>query len=154
MKVIKDKDRDGYFGIGIIHGKTEENLGTLWRSAAILGASFIFTIDHKYKHQSSDVQRAWRKIPLFQYKTFDEFYNTLPYSCKLIGVEMDESATPIKEFKHPTSAVYLLGSESVGMGKNIMSRCHELVYLPGKDSLNVAVAGSIVMFDRVNSGLQ
>lgn len=34
----------GYFGIGIFHGKSSENLGTLWRSAAILGADFIFTI--------------------------------------------------------------------------------------------------------------
>ncbi len=47
MQVIKDNNRDGYFGIGIIHGKNSENLGTLWRSASILGASFIFTIDHK-----------------------------------------------------------------------------------------------------------
>lgn len=151
MKVIKDSDRDGYFGIGIIHGKTNDNLGTLWRSAAILGASFIFTIDHKYKHQTSDVQRTWRKIPLFQYNTFDEFYNALPYSCKLVGIELDDSAVPIRSYEHPTSAVYLLGSESSGLSKKIMSRCHDLISLPGSDSMNVSVAGSIVMFDRINS---
>ena len=34
----------GYFGIGIINPKSKTNVGSLWRSANILGASFIFTI--------------------------------------------------------------------------------------------------------------
>ena len=34
-------NKRGYFGIGIFHGKTETNIGTLWRSAAILGADNI-----------------------------------------------------------------------------------------------------------------
>lgn len=33
-----------YFAIGIYHPKTEMNMGTLWRSAYQLGASYIFTI--------------------------------------------------------------------------------------------------------------
>ncbi len=148
MKVIRDKD--GFFGIGIMHGKHEHNIGTLWRSAYIMGASFIFTIDHKYKHQCSDVQHAWRKIPLFQYKTFDDFYENLPYDCQLIGMEMDEKAEPISEFNHPKRCVYLLGCESNGLGPKVLDKCHKLVYLPGEHSLNVSVAGSIVMFDRIN----
>lgn len=148
MKVITD--RDGFFGIGIMHGKRQQNIGTLWRSAYIMGASFIFTIDHKYKHQSSDVQRAWTKIPLFQYDSFESFYQNLPYDCQLVGLEMDEASEPIKTFKHPKRCVYLLGCESNGLGRKVMDRCHKLVYLPGEHSLNVAVAGSVVMFDRIN----
>ena len=34
-----------YFGIGIYKPKTQENIGSLWRTAYILGASFIFFID-------------------------------------------------------------------------------------------------------------
>lgn len=33
----------GYFGIGVYHSKNADNIGTLWRSAAIFGADFIFT---------------------------------------------------------------------------------------------------------------
>lgn len=40
-----------YFGIGIYHVKNEENIGTLWRSANISGADFIFTIDRRYNGQ-------------------------------------------------------------------------------------------------------
>jgi tRNA (guanosine-2'-O-)-methyltransferase len=42
----------GYYGIGIENVKTAENVGTLWRSAYILGASFIFTIGKRYKKQA------------------------------------------------------------------------------------------------------
>ena len=148
MKVIQGKN--GFFGIGIMHGSKQNNIGTLWRSAYIMGASFIFTIDHKYKHQCSDVQRAWTKIPLYQYDSFEAFYSNLPYDCQLVGLEMDESAEPIKGFTHPTRCAYLLGCEANGLGKYILEQCHKLIYLPGDHSLNVAVAGSITMFDRIN----
>jgi hypothetical protein len=77
----------GYFGIGIENGKTVANIGTLWRSAHNLGASFIFTVGQRYKYQASDNTKAWRSIPLFQYGGFDEFYDNLPHDCQLIGVE-------------------------------------------------------------------
>ncbi len=150
MKVIKDPNRNGFFGIGVMNIQKEENLGTLWRSACILGASFIFTIDHRYRHQASDVQRTWTKIPLYQYRDFDHFYESMPHDCQLIGVEMAESSIPVREFEHPARAAYLLGSEANGLSQKVLMKCHKLLSLPGDHSLNVAVAGSIVLFDRVN----
>ena len=141
----------GYFGIGIENTKNAMNVGTLWRSANILGASFIFTIGRRYKRQSSDTLETWRHIPLFTLDSFEEFYKfALPYDCRLVGIEMEERATPIKEYKHHQRAVYLLGSEDNGLSKNAIDTCHDLIVLPGKFSLNVAVAGSLVMFDRIN----
>jgi tRNA G18 (ribose-2'-O)-methylase SpoU len=138
----------GYFGIGIENGKTGANIGTLWRSAHLLGASFIFTIGHRYKRQASDTTKAWRHIPLYAYDTFDGFYASLPESCKLIGVEMDSKAAPLGRFVHPERCVYLLGAEDHGLSKKAMEKCHGLVVLPGDYSMNVAVAGSLVMYDR------
>jgi len=138
----------GYFGIGIEHVKTGYNVGTLWRSASILGAAFLFTIGRRYSPQSSDTSGAWKSIPLYNHDSFDEFYNAIPYDCVLVGVEMTERATPIREYAHPPRAVYLLGSEDQGLTPAAMARCHHLIALPGVGSLNVAVAGSIVMFDR------
>lgn len=150
MKKNWDAKEERYFGIGIYQPKTEENIGTLWRTAFIYGASFIFVIDAKYKKQSSDVLKVWSKIPLFQYKNIQAFLDTVPYSCKVIGVEMEENSIPIKEFEHPQRAIYLLGSENNGLPKELQSKCQDLIVLPGKKSLNVAVAGSIVIFDRIN----
>ena len=142
----------GYFGIGIENGKTVANIGTLWRSAHNMGAAFIFTIGKRYRHQASDTTKAWRSIPLYQYETFDEFYANLPHSCQLVGVEFPhEKAVPLGEFEHPERAVYLLGAEDHGLSKRALEKCHRVVYIPGsrlEQSLNVAVAGSIIMFDR------
>ena len=44
----------GFFGVGIENTKTHQNIGTLWRSASIMGASFMFTIGKRYKKQASD----------------------------------------------------------------------------------------------------
>ncbi len=150
MKKNWDANDERYFGIGVYQPKTEENIGTLWRTAFVYGASFIFIIDAKYKKQRSDVLKTWSKIPLFQYNTTQAFLDTVPYSCKIIGIEMEENSIPIKEYEHPFRGIYLLGSENNGLPKKLQEKCQDLIVLPGKRSLNVAVAGSIVIFDRIN----
>jgi tRNA G18 (ribose-2'-O)-methylase SpoU len=144
------KETRGYYGIGIFNGKTIENLGTLWRSADLLGASFIFTIGKRYKKQASDTMLSFKHIPLYHYETFEDFYNSIPFDCQLIGIELDAKSRHIAQFKHPERAVYLLGAEDNGLSKEIIGRCHHLVQLPGRYSMNVAVAGSIVMYDRIS----
>ncbi|MDR2086492.1 MAG: RNA methyltransferase [Dysgonamonadaceae bacterium] len=138
----------GYYGIGIFKGKTVENLGTLWRSANLFDANFIFTIGGRYKKQASDTTKAFRHIPLYDYATFENFYQHLPYGCPLVGVEMDAHSEDIRTFKHPERCIYLLGAEDEGLPEEVRTQCHKLVRLPGRFSLNVAVAGSLVMFDR------
>jgi tRNA G18 (ribose-2'-O)-methylase SpoU len=144
----------GYFGIGIINGKSPENLGTLWRSAHNFGAAFIFTVGNRYPLQSSDTTKAWRSIPLYRYRTFDEFYETLPYDCLLVGLEYPHvNAKPLPSFQHPERCVYLLGAEDSGLSKDAQTKCHAIVTIPGsklEQSLNVAVAGSILMYDRIS----
>jgi len=140
----------GYCGIGILQHKRDYNIGTLWRSAYILGASYIFTIGKSYKKQTSDVLKTWARIPLFHYDTFEEFKSQLPYDCQLVGIELDERSTPLHEFVHPKRAVYLLGAEDNGLPPKARDACHHLVQLPGSFSLNVAVTGSIVLNDRVS----
>lgn len=138
----------GFFEIGIIRGKTPENVGTLWRSASQMGASGIFTIGKRYSHQASDTVKAYRNIPSREYETLEAFMAALPHSCPLIGVEM--GGRPLPGFTHPERAVYLLGAEDGGIPKAALDRCHQIVSLPSvrTASYNVAVAGSLVMYDR------
>ena len=140
---------NGFFGIGIMNNVNGLNIGTLWRSAYIMGASYIFTIDKKYKKQMSDVTHTWKKIPLYHYKNFDDFYENQPAATRIIAVELDDEAVMLDQFEHPAQACYLLGNEQAGLAPKILRRCHGIVKLPGHFSLNVAVAGSIVMYDRV-----
>ncbi len=68
----------------------------------------------------------------------------------LVGIELTDDAIPIMEYKHPQQACYLLGAEDNGLSREAIARCHDIVILPGERCLNVAVAGSIVAFDRLN----
>lgn len=137
-----------YYGIGIYHTKTEINVGSLYRSAFLLGASFVFTIGKRYKRQASDTCNVTKQIPYFDYKSFDEFYGNMPIDCRLIGVELAKEARDIITFQHPKNAIYLLGAEDQGIPASILSRCHEVIFLPTEHSLNVANMGTIVCYDR------
>lgn len=139
----------GYFEIGIFHGKTPANVGTLWRSAYQMGAAGIFTIGRRYPKQASDTLQTYRHIPQRDYATLGDFLAALPYDCPVIGIEM--GGKELSTFKHPERAIYLLGSEDAGLSKAALERCHGLVSLPSvrTNSYNVAVAGSLVMYDRM-----
>lgn len=130
--------------------KTSMNYGTLFRTAQVFNADFIFLIGCKFKAQPSDTMKSWKHLPAFIYKDFTDFNEHRPHDCRLIGVELINTATPIKEFKHPKQACYLLGAEDNGLTQEAIECCQELIYLPGERSLNVSVAGSIVLFDRIN----
>lgn len=139
----------GYFGIGIYHGKTGHNIGTLWRSAYILGADFIFTIGKRYKKQASDVLSTWRHIPLLGYSSFEDFKAHIPYDCQIIVIEKDSSAVLLHEFQHPQRAIYLLGAEDSGIPKELIFK-YKTISIPSYRpfSFNVATAGTLVLYDR------
>jgi tRNA G18 (ribose-2'-O)-methylase SpoU len=139
----------GYFGIGIYHGKTETNVGTLWRSAYQLGAAFVFTVGRRYTPQSSDTLKSWRHVPLYHYADFDDLRQHAPYSCPIIGVEM--GGTRLHECWHPASCIYLLGAEDHGLPEDILAECQDVIGIESvrTESYNVAVAGAIVMYARL-----
>ncbi len=147
------KKPSGYFGIGIEHLLSEENLGSLWRSAELFGASFIFTIGKKYKRQSSDVLKTSKSIPLFQHDDFESFYNSFPKDCKLIGIEIHDEAVDISTYVHFERSIYLLGSENNGLSKIAIEHCHDLIYIPSSGCLNVSNTGSIVLYDRISKNI-
>ena len=61
------RDANGFFGIGIVTGKTQANLGTLWRSAFMLGAAYIFTVGSRNAwEKAADTYKAWRRLPAFR----------------------------------------------------------------------------------------
>lgn len=141
----------GYFGIGVYHPKTEMNIGTLWRSAMNFGAAFIFVIGRRYKKQPSDTTKTPLHVPLYQYKDWEEFAANIPHGCVQICVEQTGTAAELSKFTHPERAVYILGAEDHGIPPRLMLG-RRTVFIDTPMCLNVAVAGSIVMYDRQTKG--
>ncbi len=140
----------GFFAIGIYNARTPQNVGTLWRSAHMYDAAFIYTIGARYKSQASDTPKTPRHIPLFNFADLDDLIAHLPWSCPLVGIELDPRATMLGDYAHPERACYLLGAEDNGLPPAATERCHDLIQIEGPkpQSLNVSVAGSLVMHDR------
>eukprot|EP00912_Choanoflagellata_sp_UC4_P001220 UC4_evm2s762 len=149
-KLTVDRET-GYFGIGIWRQKNEANHGTLWRSSYQLGANFLFTIGARFKGSVTDTMGSWKNLPVFSYNDFESFATSAPYACIWVGIE--EGGEPLDDFIHPPRAVYILGAEDTGLPKSILKAVHKKVAIPAvrTSSFNVAVAGSIILYDRLIS---
>ncbi len=138
-----------YFEIGVYYPRSSANIGTLWRSAYQLGAAGIFSIGRPYRRQTSDTADTSWHIPLRHFATFEEFLAARPVGALLVGIEMQ--GMPLASFQHPERAIYLLGAEDSGLSGRVLEVCNFVVAIEAvrSQSYNLAVAGSIVMYDRL-----
>lgn len=145
-----EKDPRGFFAVGVYHPKTEANIGSLYRTAYLYGAAYVFTVGRRYATQASDTPKTSRHIPLFHFDTIEDAIKHLPHSTPMVGVELDERSELLPEFKHPDRAAYLLGAEDGGIPPKVLDLCHHVIQIPSvqPQSMNVAVAGSLVIYDR------
>ena len=127
------------------------NMGNLLRSAHAFGAKFFFTIGaHPHAFEAkSDTSKAVYHLPVYHWANADEII--LPFRCKLVGVELIEGATDLPSFRHPLHAAYVLGPERGVLSEALLSRCDHVIKIPTAFCINVAMAGAIVMYDRVRS---
>ncbi len=141
----------GYFGIGVENVSKPMNVGNLFRSAHAFGASFVFTINATYNAEAkgADTSRAAESLPYYRFAAPEELL--LPRGCRLVGVELLEEAEELPSFPHPAAAAYLLGSERGRLSEALLARCDHLVAIPTRFSINLAVAGAIVMYDRIKT---
>ena len=142
----------GYFAIGTEGISKPMNLGSLMRSAHAFGASFFFTIAPNFAASEvrlSDTSDAAKHLPLYTYGSVDDL--ALPRGCALVGVELSEEAIELPSFHHPGAAAYVFGPERGELSPELAARCAHLVKIPTKFSVNVGIAGAIVMYDRLIS---
>ncbi len=139
----------GYFGVGVDGISKPMNLGNLTRIANAFDASFFFAINAHVKlaDAQSDTSRAQQAMPYYQFRGIEEF--RLPVGCKLVGVEITEDAVELPRFRHPQRAAYVFGAERLSLSQEMLNRCDFVVKIPMKFSINVGMAGAIVLYDRL-----
>lgn len=144
----------GYFAIGAERMSKALNLGNLMRSAHAFGASFTFTIGATYQalEARADTSKGQWHLPHYNWPTLDAM--TLPQGCKLVGIELTDSAIDLPSFCHPLRAAYVLGPERGSLSDALLARCDFVVRIPTTFCINVAMAGAIVMYDRFRTMAQ
>jgi tRNA G18 (ribose-2'-O)-methylase SpoU len=139
----------GYFAVGADGISKAMNLGNLLRISHAFGASFFFTVGARASLSDaiSDTSKADGHLPLYQFGSASEL--VLPKGCELVGVEITDDAVELPSFRHPSRAAYIFGSERLSLSADVLARCAHVVRIPTKFSINVGMAGAIVMYDRL-----
>ena len=122
------------------------NMGTLLRTAAAFGFGTVFCVDcvdvwsQKVLRASSGVSFALNVIEKF----------VKPDECLLVGADLKgEGASAIASLR-PQRLGLVLGSEGRGIRAELLESIDKFVTVPmnpGVESLNVAVAGGILMYE-------
>jgi tRNA G18 (ribose-2'-O)-methylase SpoU len=140
----------GYFGLGAEGVSKSANFGALLRTAHAFGAGFCFTIGAGFDARAgrtADTADAPVHVPLWRWTSAAEM--VLPEGCVLVGVELLQDAIDLPSFRHPLSAAYVLGPERSGLSPELLARCRHVVRIPTRFALNLAVAGALVLYDRM-----
>ncbi len=139
----------GYFAIGAEGISKAMNLGNLVRSAHAFGASYVFLVDAAYGLNTarSDTSHSLHQLPVYDYP--DPASLDLPRGCRLVGVELVDDAIELPSFRHPLQAAYVFGPERGSLSVSMQERCDYLIRIPTRFCINLAVAGAVVMYDRL-----
>src|SRR5579872_1300197 len=140
----------GYVGIGVEGVSKSANVGALLRTAHAFGAAFCFVIGAGWDARAgrlADTSDTPDHVPLWRFPTIDALQ--LPQRCVLVGIELQEDATDLPSFRHPLNAAYILGPERSSLSPATLARCQHVVRIPTRFALNLAVAGALVLYDRL-----
>ena len=141
----------GYFGVGVDGISKPMNLGNLVRIAHAFDASFFFSVAPRLNlaKANSDTSNAEGVLPFYSYDHPSDF--RLPLGCRLVGVEITDDAVELPRFRHPNRAAYVFGAERYSLSPQMLSLCEFVVKIPTRFSINVGMAGAIVLYDRLVS---
>ena len=142
----------GYFGIGVEGISKSMNAGAVLRTGHAFGADFAFFVHsniNKEEINLSDTSKTENNIPTYIFENVQKMI--LPRGCKLVGIEITDQAFSLPSFRHPRLAAYILGSERFGLSNKVIDKCDFIIKIPTKFSINLALAGGIVMYDRMIS---
>jgi len=129
------------------------NVGTLIRSAVGFGFDTIIASPNSADFYNEKTIRATQGNLFYANLVRQPLIETLTslkeQGYKVFTTALGQTATNIKDVSLPEKCVLVLGNEGAGVSKEVMAISDQLVYIQTRDieSLNVAMAGSIIMYE-------
>lgn len=134
------------------------NLGTLLRACDATAATALVLLDECADPTSPEAVRASMgaafTVPVVQAGTGDFLAWGRRHHARLIGAALDPRARDYRTAAYPVPALLLLGNEQAGLPEPLKAACDELVMMPmlGRaDSLNVAMAGTLLLYEALHA---
>ncbi len=136
-------------GLALWHVGDPGNVGTLIRSAHALGPAFVALSEGSADPTAPKALRASMgalfRVPLLG---FDE-----PSGHRVALVA--HGGVPLAELDLPGPVTFVLGAEREGLPEDVLATCEERATIPlapGSESLNVATAGAIALYELRRRG--
>lgn len=132
------------------------NVGTLIRSAFASGFSFVYLVDSVKKSNAKLIRSSVGAV--FDSKVFElprEEFVAFSQKNNLNLLKCDMNGENIFNFKTDKQVGVVIGNEGQGVSKEISNLCKQSVkipMMPGIESLNAGVSGSIIMY-QINKSL-
>ncbi|MCB2172304.1 23S rRNA (guanosine(2251)-2'-O)-methyltransferase RlmB [archaeon] len=131
------------------------NLGAIIRTSEGAGADGVLIPKKGSAEVNNTVHRvsmgASLNVPVWQTNLYPAIKQMQDEGLRVIGIDASGSK-PYYEEKLSGAVALVLGGEDRGINPTLLSKCDSIVYIPMKgkmDSLNVSVAASIVLYERV-----
>lgn len=132
------------------------NLGTILRTCDAVGAEGAILIDHCCDPYSIEGVRASMGSVFAQRLVRAEFDEFLSWRRQQGGIMVGASlkgTTDYQELTYPRPVFLFMGNEQSGLPESYEDACDSLVRIPmrgGADSLNVAIAASLMLYEIYN----
>jgi len=145
----------------IIHNvRSVVNVGSMFRTADAAGIDKIYLTGYtptpldRFGRIRKDVARTALGAEKFtkweSKKNLSSLINKLKKDKYLIiAIEQDEKSTDYKKIKLKKKNAFIVGSEVLGISKDVLKKCDVIAEIPmkgKKESLNVSVACGIILF--------
>ena len=151
MKEDKEVDYHKKRYILLDHLQDPGNMGTILRTSLALGYHDILISKDSVDLYNDKVIRATQgalfSLNISIVDLADEIKKMQEGGIKVYGTAL-EDALSIEEVESEEKMAFILGNEGNGMSKEILDMVDERLYIPidSIESLNVAIAGSIIMY--------
>lgn len=135
----------GFAVVALDAPKYDANVGGVLRAAHCYAADLVVVAGQRFRRESTDVYKTWRHVPLLQ---VPDVFDVIPYGCVPVAVDLVAGATPLSSYAHPERAFYVFGAEDATLGRRILERCRDKVFVPTRGCMNLAATANVVLYDR------
>lgn len=141
--------------------RSAHNVGSIFRTADAAGVSTVYLSGYTPRplDRFGRAQKEIAKTALGAERFLTWEYAMTPDAIvkklradgyRIIGVEQEARSRDYRSFKPKGKSLYVFGNEVRGLSKSLRDMCDELIEIPmrgEKESLNVAVAAGIILFN-------
>jgi tRNA G18 (ribose-2'-O)-methylase SpoU len=149
---------DGYrenrlpFKVAVVNMSKEMNIGSLLRTAHAAAAQEVLLVgEPSFNTYAAATADRWTDVTYLE-TTGDLIAHAREVGMALVSVERDERAVGLFEAQFPPRPIFVLGAEKFGVPADVLDASALIIEIPQwglVPSLNVAAAGSIVIYDHL-----